>query len=404
MLRNDDIIKVHMPAHLVLRINKKQPPKSLSASPWVYAGDIVESSEQALAAPGELAELRTHKDEFLGIGYFNAKSQIAFRLLTTKREAIDLPFFTNFIQHALEFREARYPGGYYRLIHSEGDGLPGLVADRFGDTLVLQISTAGMEKLTSLAVRAFEQVIAPKTIVLRNDMPARTKEGLKEEVRILKGEVPELIEVHENGCIYLADLLKGQKTGWFYDMRDNRARVAAQAKGKTVLDIYCHSGGFGIAAARAGAKEVTFSDRSELALSLAKKAAEKNSLRGARFLPGEAPEVMEKLKEEGRRFDIVIADPPPFIREKRHIEAGMKGYEKVARLASPLVAPGGLLFIASCSHHATPARFRSAVLAGLKQAGRKGRIVSETGASADHPVHPSLPQGAYLKALFIQCD
>jgi 23S rRNA (cytosine1962-C5)-methyltransferase len=371
--------------------------------PWAGMRELVESSEQALADPGELAELRTMRDEFVGIGTFTAGAAIAFRLLTAKREPINAAFFKHRLAQALKKRQALYSTPYWRLVHAEADGLPGLTIDQCGSSLILQVSTAGIERFLPDILQALEELISPETIILRNDIPAREREGLVREVRVLKGTVPDLIEIEENGCIYYADLLHGQKTGWFFDQRDNRAMVAREAKGKTLLDAYAHSGGFGILAAKQGASHVTCLDSSALALALAAKASRRNNVQETvDFLQADALEAMETFAREGKTYDIVVADPPAFIKSHAHIASGMKGYAKVAAHAAACVAPGGMLVVASCSHHATRARLKQAVLEGMKKAGRSGTMVQATGAAADHPVHPHLPQSEYLNALFLR--
>lgn len=385
---------------LILRVKKGRESAVLAGNPWVSASMLVESSEQALAEPGELAALRTLRDEPLGTGYFNAGAAIPFRLLTRGREAIDAGFFRSRLEQALAKREALLNVPYYRLVHAEADGLPGLTVDRFGDLCVLQLSTAGMERLQPLLLEALEAVLKPRAIVLRGDIPAREREGLAREVRVIKGDVPPLVEVHENGCLYLADVLRGQKTGWFHDQRDNRKLLAGLSAGKTMLDVYSHSGGFGLLAARHGAK-VTLADSSALALDLAREAAGRGDVE-CDYLRGDAFEVMQAFARERRQFDVVMADPPAFVKTREHIANGMQGYERVTRLAAALVAPGGVLGVASCSHHATRPRFKAAVSAGL--AGRNHRMLAFTGAAPDHPVHPHLPQSEYLKALFLRLD
>jgi 23S rRNA (cytosine1962-C5)-methyltransferase len=209
------------------------------------------------------------------------------------------------------------------------------------------------------------------------------------------------VEVKENGCLYLADLLKGQKTGWFYDQRDNRKMIAAFAPGKTVLDVYSHSGGFALLAAKAGASEVTLVDSSAYAFELAQKSATLNGLENCHYQQGEAFAVMQALAAQGKTYDIVLVDPPAFVKSRKDVGAGLKGYEKAARLAASLAAPGGKLFVASCSHHAPRERFNQAVLAGVRKTGREARILRQTGASADHPIHPKLRESEYLKGLLL---
>lgn len=384
-----------------LRLHKGKEAAVLSGMPWVYASDIIESSELMLLPAGSLVSIETHKGQFVGTGYFNARSQIACRVLTLQREAVDVTFFKKRLHAALVAREKLVDVPYYRLVHSEPDGLPGLLLDRFGDACVAQVGTAGMEALQPLWLEALEQVIAPKAIVLRNDFASRGLEGLAQGVSVIKGEVPELVEVHENGCIYLADLIRGQKTGWFYDQRDNRRLMAGYVKGKTLVDIYSHSGGFGLLAAKEGASSVTLVDSSALALDIAKQAAARNAVELA-FRQGDAFAVMEQMGKSGECFDIVLADPPAFVKTKKDMAAGLKGYEKVARLAAKLVKKNGLLFVASCSHHALRPHFNKAVQDGVAKAGRTATLLKQTGAAPDHPRHPKLPQNEYLKGILLQ--
>lgn len=383
-----------------VRIQKGKDADIRKGFPWLYAGDLIESSEWLLAEPGSQTLIEDHKGAPLAVGYLNPKSQITCRVLALGNEKIDTDFFIRKLQKALALRESKIGVAYCRLVHSESDGLPGLLIDRFGDTLVVQVGTAGMEKLMPLWMAALEEVIAPKAIVLRNDTASRKLEGLGQEVRVIKGNVPDLVEVPEYNTVFLADLLRGQKTGWFYDQRDNRKMIADLASGKTLLDVYSHSGGFGIPAAKAGAT-VTLVDSSKLALSIAEKAAILNDVTCA-AVQGDAFEVMQRLAKEGKRYDIVLTDPPAFIKSKKDFASGMKGYEKVARHAAALVEKGGLLFVASCSHHATRGAFNNAVQDGIKKAGLSAEILKQTGAAPDHPRHPMLAQSEYLKGLLLK--
>ena len=408
-----------------IRLKKGADEAVRKGMPWVYAGDIVDSSEPLLHPPGSFVTIETAKGQFVGLGYCNPRSQIAVRVLSLEREAIDAEFFRRRFEKALAVRDKLVGVPYYRLVHSEADGLPGLLVDRFGQTLVVQVGTAGMEALQPLWLEALTGLLKPDSVVFRNDNAARGLEGLGKEVRVTpspgRGEggvgvsleglpgkppprpSPQLgegeVELLENGCYYYADLVRGQKTGWFFDQRDNRAMIAQLAAGKTLIDIYAHSGGFGILAAKNGA-QVTLVDSSKLALELAQKAAGRNGVQCA-MRQGDAFEVMEALIGEGRRYDIVLADPPAFVKSKKDIASGLKGYAKVARLAAQLVAPGGMLFMASCSHHAGRSAFNKAVLDGVAKAGRRAEIVKQTGAAADHPRHPSLPQNEYLKGVLL---
>lgn len=384
-----------------LRLKKNCGANIRKGFPWVYAGEIIDSSELALLASGSLVSIENFKGEHIGVGYYNALSQICCRVLALGRVEIDKDFFASRINNALALREKLIPVPYYRLIHSEADFLPGLLVDRFGSVIVMQIGTAGMENLLPFIIEAIVEIIKPETIILRNDNGARKMEGLVQEVRIVKGAVNGFTEVIENGFTYLADLIHGQKTGWFYDQRDNRKMIADIAPGKTVADIYSHSGGFGLLAAKAGAANVTLVDSSQLALDMAQQAAIKNNV-AIECLKGDAFSIMEGMAEAGRKFDIVLADPPAFVKSKKDIASGLKGYEKVARFAALLVAENGLLFTASCSHHAGRSAFNKAILDGVKKAGFTAEIIKQTGAAGDHPRHPLLPQSEYLKGLLVR--
>ena len=295
-----------------------------------------------------------------------------------------------------------YPRPFYRLLHAEGDGVPGLVIDRFGDTLTVQIGTAGMEKQLPAILAALDQVLAPATVILRADAPSRALEGLDSYVKMAKGE-GHRIAVEENGARYIADLREGQKTGWYYDQRDNRAFIAPLAKGKTVLDAYSYTGGFGILAAKAGAKEVVCLDSSAPALALAEESARAN---GVTIKPVKADvfEELERLAAAGERFDIVLADPPPFVKSQKGSGAGRQGLSQAGAAGGRGHRAGRLLMLASCSHNIPAERFAAECAQGLLRSGRRAALIRQSGAGPDHPVHPLLPESAYLKAVAYALD
>jgi 23S rRNA (cytosine1962-C5)-methyltransferase len=374
--------------------------------PWVYSNEIAMDGAATALPKGTLVTLRKAGGEPLGVASFNAHTLVAARILDRDaKRPVDRAFFAARLESALTLRRRLYAEPHYRLVHAEADGLPGLVADRFGDVLVTQLNTAGMARLEAEWVAACEAVLAPRAIVLRNDSPARTLEGLELEFHLAKGALDGPIELVENGARFLADPREGQKTGWFFDQRDNRCFVAGLSKGARVLDLYCYAGGFAIAAAQAGADQVLALDRSEAALALAARSAELNGLgERCRFQRADAFGEVSRLGAQGERFDVVIADPPAFVKSKKDLGPGLRGYRKLARLAATLVAPGGVLFIASCSHNVEPPDFAEAVRRGLEDAGRSGRILRSAGAAPDHPVHPWLPESAYLKAEALVLD
>lgn len=378
----------------------------LSGHPWVYSNEIAMTPAAKALTPGTVVRLRCDDGRPLGAAMFNPHPLISARLLARDPDAaVDAAFLRERVAHALALRDKVVGTPFCRLAHAEADGLPGAVIDRFGDTVVVQTNTAGMERLLPALVEALDSLIRPASILLRNDSPARELEGLPAEVRWARGERNGPVEVNENGVRFLADLGGGQKTGWFYDQRSNRAMVARLADGARVLDVYSYSGGFALQAASAGAAEVTGIDRSAAALALAERAAALNGVESrCRFRRGEAFQELSRLDEAGERFDIVIADPPAFVKSKRELNQGARAYRKLARLAAALVRPGGFLFLASCSYHVEPALFAEQVRRGLHDAERPGRILASTGAAPDHPVHPALPETAYLKAQLLQVD
>jgi 23S rRNA (cytosine1962-C5)-methyltransferase len=381
--------------------------RAATGHPWIYSNEVAMDAAAKALPPGSAVTLRTATGGAVGTALFNPHPLISARLLDRDpARPIDAAFLAARLRKAAALRDLLYPEPFYRLVHAEADLLPGLVVDRFGDVVVCQLNTAGMARLEAEIIAALETVLHPSAIVLRNDSPARLLEGLAEEpARIVKGEVTGPIELVENGTRFLADVLTGQKTGWFYDQRENRAFMARLSAGRRVLDVYSFGGGFALAALAGGASEALLVDRSEAALALAGQAAELNGMAPrCRFRRNEAFAEMQRLRDQGESFGTVIADPPAFIKSKKDVPAGLRGYRKMVRLAAALVEPGGFLFVASCSHNATPEDFAEAVRRGLEDAGRTGRILRAAGAAPDHPVHPALPESAYLKALALALD
>ncbi|MCP5411768.1 MAG: class I SAM-dependent rRNA methyltransferase [Alphaproteobacteria bacterium] len=374
-----------------------------AGSPWIFANELRMDAAAKAIAPGSIVNVRGFDGQGFGTGYFNPHSLIAVRLLADDCDVtIDAEFMAARLGRALALRDALYDKPYYRLVHAEGDGLPGLVIDRFDDTLTVQTGTAGMERLQPVILAALEKLLSPRTVILRNDAPSRALEGLEADVRVLKGE-GRRIQLEENGVRYFADLAEGQKTGWYYDQRDNRAFIAALAKGKSVLDAYSYAGGFGIAAAKACAREVICLDSSAPALALAEESARANAVK-IQAVRADVFEELERLGGRGETFDIVLADPPPFVKSKKDLEAGARAYRRLARLAASVTAKNGLLMVASCSHNIGMDRFAAECAAGLQRTGRRAALIRQAGASPDHPVHPMLPESAYLKALVYALD
>jgi 23S rRNA (cytosine1962-C5)-methyltransferase len=382
--------------------------------PWVYSNEIGMTEAVRALPPGTLATLHRVDGKPLGIGSFHPNTLIAMRLFSRDAGAAVEPgslpaFVAGFISHrlraALALRERCFEAPFYRLVHAEADGLPGLVVDRFGDVLVAQINTAGMERLTEEVLEALDRELRPRAIVLRNDAPARALEGLEREVRVAKGTIDGPVPVLQDGLRFEADVRNGQKTGWYYDQAPNRAAVAPLGRGGEVLDVYCHSGAFAVAALAAGASGALGVDTSQPALTLAEGAARAAGVDGrCRFVRAEAFAELERLGSAGKRFRLVVADPPAFAKSRKEVASGLRGYRKLARLAARVVEPGGLLFVASCSHNVEASAFVAEVARGVGQAQRSGRIVRQAGAGPDHPVHLHLPESAYLKTALLHLD
>jgi 23S rRNA (cytosine1962-C5)-methyltransferase len=390
----------------LLRLKPKEGRRVRAGAPWVFSNELKLDPAAKALQPGSLVQLEGDDGKPLGVGYFNPQSLIAVRLFECPADTkIDSAFLEARLGRALALREALYDKPFYRLVHAEGDGLPGLTIDRFDATLVVQITTAGMEKLLDPLTAALKKILKPEMIVLRADTPVRALEGLDSYVKALPGEAPHHLPVEENGARYFADLAGGQKTGWYYDQRDNRAFLAGLAKGKSMLDAYCYTGGFAIPAARAGAKEVSGIDSSAPALQLAQDAATANGVEKiCHFIKAEVFEELERLSAKEERFDVVAADPPPFVKSRKDLETGAKAYRKLARLAASVTAPNGILFLASCSHNIPLERFASECAIGIQRSGRRASLIRQAGAGADHPAHPFLPETAYLKALVYALD
>jgi 23S rRNA (cytosine1962-C5)-methyltransferase len=375
-------------------------------APWIFSNEIALDAQAKSLAPGTVVEVQGDDGHSFGPGYFNPGSLIAVRLFETGAQTdINRRFFAERIGRGLSLRNALFAKPFYRLVHAEGDRLPGLVIDRFGDTCTVQITTAGMEALAETILAALDDVLAPANVILRADSPARSQEGLPSYVRVAKGEAPHHFALEENGSRYFVDLTGGQKTGWYFDQRDNRAFIASLACGRSLLDVYCHSGGFAVLAARAGACNAHGIDSSSAALALADDSAAANGVSGnCRFIKADAMEELERLAAANERFDMMVCDPPPFVKSRKDLESGARAYRKLARLAARVVAPNGFLLLASCSHNMPVDRFQMENAAGIARAGRSAKLIRATGAGLDHPIHPMLPETAYLKALVYALD
>ncbi|MDP2739982.1 MAG: class I SAM-dependent rRNA methyltransferase [Pseudorhodobacter sp.] len=391
----------------VVRLKPKAEARAIRHGfPWVYADELVTDRRTQALPAGALAVLEDGDRRPLALVTVNNASKIIARVLDRDPLAvIDEAWFVARIARALALRARLYDAPFYRLIHAEADGLPGVVIDRFGDTAVVQPNAAWAEAHLEPLVAALVAVTGVANVVKNGTGRARGLEGLVEETLVLRGAVAGPILVPMNGATYLADVLGGQKTGIFLDQRPNHAFAKALARGARVLDMFAHVGGFGLAALAGGAQSVLAVDGSAPALALAEQGAVAGGV-ADRFTTrqGDAFAVLEALALEGATFDLVICDPPAFAPAKPALEAGLRAYERLARLAAPLVAPGGYLGLCSCSHAADLTAFRNACGRGIGRGGRRAQLLHTGFAGPDHPLLPQLAESGYLKALFFRLD
>ncbi|WP_299546242.1 RSP_2647 family RNA methyltransferase [uncultured Tateyamaria sp.] len=373
--------------------------------PWVYGNEAVLDRRTKALTPGTLAVLEDEDRAPLGLVAVNPLSKIVGRMLDRDPNAIvDQAWFEARISRALSLRETLFDAPYYGLIHAEADGLPGVIIDRFGDTAVIQPNAAWADARLNDLVAAMQSVTQISNLIKNAGGRTRALEGLDDQNAVLTGQMPENpIPVPMNGATYMADVATGQKTGLFYDQRHNHAFAKSVAAGARVLDVFSHVGGFGLAALAGGAGSALCVDGSAPALSLAADGAvAMNADERFEARQGDAFDVLAALRDEGAQFDVVICDPPAFAPSKKALDAGLRAYERVARLATPLVAEGGILGLCSCSHAADLTRFRTASVRGIGRAGRSPVLLHTGFAGPDHPQLPQLAESGYLKALFFR--
>ncbi len=386
--------------------SNKSPQRVRFGALWVFKDELVLDRRARKLEAGSIVELQANDGERLGLCAFNAESRIVCRMLDRNPEAdIGADWLRQRLQFAHDMRTRLFDKPFYRLIHAEADGLPGVIIDLFGDVAVVQPNAAWAETRIELIADALIAVTGVSTIIKNGSGRARGLEGLVEETVVLRGEVSAAVPVEMNGATYFADVTAGQKTGLFFDQRDNHAFAARLATGGSVLDVFSHVGGFALAALAAGAGSALAVDGSEPALELAARGAEASGFAGKfASIKGDAFEVMTGLTGEDRHFDLVVCDPPAFAPNKNALEAGLRAYSRVARLGAALTAPGGYLVLCSCSHAAELAKFREACIRGIGKAGRSAQLIHTGSASPDHPMHSHLAETGYLKALFFRLD
>lgn len=385
-----------------LRLKQHEDKRLRAGHVWVFSNEVdIAATPLTAFAAGQPVEFQDHAGKGLGSGYVNPHSLICGRLVSRDAKYIlNKSLLVHRLNIALALRERLFAQPYYRLVFGEGDGLPGLVVDRYGDTLVAQINTAGMERVKDEIVIALREVLQPARIVFRNDGSSRALEGLENYVETAWGEPADEVALEENGVRFVAPILSGQKTGWFYDHRMNRARMQQYVAGKRVLDVFSYIGGWGVQAAAAGAGQVVCVDSSEQALARVSRNAALNGVTDQISTShGEAFEVLKQLREERERFDVVILDPPAFIKRKKDFHAGLAAYQRLNQQAMQVLAKDGILISASCSYHLSAANLRQVLQQTSRHVDRNLVILEQGQQGPDHPILPAVVETEYLKAL-----
>ncbi|MDH5625697.1 MAG: class I SAM-dependent rRNA methyltransferase [Nitrospira sp.] len=369
---------------------------------WIFAGHVGPVTGQAAA--GDLVDVLTPDGQFYGRGLYNPASKIRVRLLTFEDEPIDEAFWRGRIQQAIRLRQRVVAqSNAYRLIYAEGDRLPGLIVDRYDQLLVMQCLSFGMDSRKELIADVLMQELKGTVVYLRNEAKSRQLEGLPLERRFLSGSGPTQVEIHEGAAKFLVDVEKGQKTGWFCDQRENRLAAAKLAAGAEVLEVFCHTGAFGIHAALAGALSVEGLDVSLDSLAMARTHATMNQVEGrCTYRQADAFEEMRKLVKAGRRYDMVILDPPAFARSQQALAGALTGYKDVNLLGLKLLKPEGFLVTSSCSHPVSEEDLWKSIRLAARDAKREIRLIEQRGQSADHPILASMPETRYLKCFIVQ--
>lgn len=376
-------------------LKKNEERRILSGHQWAFSNEV--KTVRGNPESGDVVELLRYDEKFLGIGFYNPHSLIAFRLLSTEKEEITFEFFERRLIQALSLRRKIWPHAEtFRLVHGEADYLPGLIVDKYNEFLAIQTLSAGMDRRLTLISDVMESIFHPRGIVERNETPLRALEHLPQKKDVLRGTVDHTI-ITENGVKFNIDLLNSQKTGFFLDQRKNRKAIRRYVRGGSVLDSFCNEGGFALNAAAAGASNVRGLDISETAVAKARVNTTINEASNATFDTGDAFDELKKLVEKGERFDTVILDPPSFSRNKKTVATALKGYKEINTLALKLLNPNGTLVTASCSHHVSEESFLDTIEAAGRATKRSLQLLESAGAGPDHPVIHAMPETKYLK-------
>ncbi len=385
-----------------VKLKKGEEKRIKAGHLWIFNNEIEKISD--LKENGEIVEVFDHKESFVAKGYYNKHSLISVRVLSKdKDQEIDKTFLKEKISQAYQYRKKIYPQlSSYRIVYSEGDLLPGLIIDKYENLLSVQILTLGMEKLKPLILEALEEVFSPEGIILKNDSAFREMEGLKKEIKIIQGNFDALAVIEENQLKFYVDLVEGQKNGFFFDQRENRILATTLSKDRRVLDCFCYTGGFALSAALGGAKKVWGADESESAIKLAEGNAKLNNFSNLTFQKQEVFNFLRKLNQAQEKFDMIILDPPAFVKSKEKLKQGVKGYKEINLQAMKLLNTGGILISCSCSYQLSKEEFLNMIKSAAADSGKLFRIIKELTQAPDHPILLTMPETQYLKGVILE--
>ncbi len=381
----------------VVRLKRGRHKRVAAGHPWIFKGEVEQITGEY--SPGDTVHVIDHRGRFLGKGYINPRSQIIVRMLTNRDEAIDVDFFRRRLERAWAHRQRLLPDTTAcRVVFGEADFLPGLIVDKFGDILSVQALALGIDRWLSEITTILVDLLQPRGIYERNDVPVRELEGLEQRKGYLYGEFDPRLVIEENGLKIAVDVAEGQKTGYFLDQRENRRAVRAYAKGARVLDCFSNVGGFALNAIAGGAREVLAVDASAEALAAAEQNAELNGMADRlRVRAGNAFDILRELEAAKERFDLIILDPPAFAKNKASLEGAVRGYKEINLRALRMIPEGGFLVTCSCSYHMQPELFKAVVADAAYDAKRRLRLIEERAQGVDHPIVVGYDESHYLK-------
>ena len=381
-------------------VKKTRESRVRSGHPWIFASDV--EKVEGEFENGDVVDVVSWRGTFLGKAFYNPQSQITLRMLTMEDEPIDEAFFARRIRQAWEYRKLLCDPMSCRLIYSESDFLPGLIVDKFEDVLVMQSLCLGIDKWKPTIVRLLAEIVKPRGIWERDDVPVRRLEGMEQKTGLLFGIVPDQVAMKENGITFMVDVKNGQKTGFFLDQKENRAAIEPFCRGAKVLDCFCHNGSFSLHAAKFGASNVLGVDISEEAVEVCRENARINGLDAAKFEVHNCFDHLRELTDAKEKFDLVILDPPAFTKTRSAVEGALRGYKEINLRGLKLVKEGGFLVTCSCSQHVSPAQFQEVVNQAARDSKKRVRLVENRTQGHDHPILPASAETQYLKCMILQ--